>query len=141
MPSVPPVPRPGGFVRDDRYGSAPRRSSRVAVRLLAGLGIAVFLGVVGWMGLRFADMPAHAETVAYQHVDEATVAVEFQVTMSPGTVAECDLVALNDTRAQVGFVTATVGPSEEPTTRHRAEIRTQEPAVSAIVDRCVPVQD
>lgn len=120
----------------ERYGGpiVSRRTGRILVVLVA----LVFLATVVLIGIRFADQPVKAEMLSYEHVAEDRIAVSFTVTMSPGTEAECAVQAMNEGRAQVGFVEVEVPAQDQRRSTHRVEIATQGDAVSAEVLGCEP---
>ncbi|EYT51151.1 DUF4307 domain-containing protein [Brachybacterium muris] len=120
----------------ERYGGpiVSRRTGRILVVLVA----IVFLATVVLIGIRFADQPVKAEMLSYEHVAEDRIAVSFTVTMSPGTEAECAVQAMNEGRAQVGFVEVEVPAQDQRRSTHRVEIATQGDAVSAEVLGCEP---
>lgn len=120
----------------ERYGGpiVSRRTGRILVVLVA----IVFLATVVLIGIRFADQPVKAEMLSYEHVAEDRIAVSFTVTMSPGTEAECAVQAMNEGRAQVGFVEVEVPAQDQRLSTHRVEIATQGDAVSAEVLGCEP---
>ena len=90
------------------------------------------------IGIRFADQPVKAELLTYEHVAEDRIMVSFSVTMKPGTEAECAVQAMNEGRAQVGFVEVHVPAQEQRRSSHQVEIATQGEAVSAEVPGCEP---
>lgn len=116
-----------------RYGRT--RSRRPVVIALSALAV-VFLAVVAYVGLRAADQPVRAESVAYEHVDASHVRLTFQVTMRPGTRAHCSVQAMDASRGQVGFTGVDVGPESASITDHTVTIATQGEAVSASVIGC-----
>lgn len=118
----------------DRYG-APLLSKR-ATRVLVGLVAAVFLAVVGVVGYWATSAPIRSEMVAYDHLADSVIAVDYTVTMDPGTGAVCQIQAMNEGRAQVGFVETTIPPQSDRRTTHHVEISTQGEAVSAEVLGC-----
>ena len=120
----------------ERYGGpiVSRRTGRILVVLVA----IVFLATVVLIGIRFADQPVKAEMLSYEHTAEDSIAVSFTVTMSPGTEAECAVQAMNEGRAQVGFVEVEVPAQDQRRSTHRVEIATQGDAVSAEVLGCEP---
>ena len=120
--------------RADRYGGplVPARTARV----LLVVGAVLALTVVVLVGLRFADQPVKGELLTYDHTAAAELEVTFQVTMDPGTAATCTVQAMNEGRAQVGFVEVEVPPQEQRQSVHRAVIATQGEAVSAEVLGC-----
>lgn len=120
----------------ERYGGpiVSRRTGRILVVLVA----LVFLATVVLIGIRFADQPVKAEMLSYEHTAEDSIAVSFTVTMNPGTEAECAVQAMNEGRAQVGFVEVEVPAQDQRRSTHRVEIATQGDAVSAEVLGCEP---
>lgn len=120
--------------RQDRYGS-PLVPARTA-RLLIGLAAVLFLAIVVAVGLRFADQPVRANLTSYEHLTSDRIAVEFVVTMRPGTDAVCTVQAKNVGAAQVGFVEVPIPAQERRQSNHRVEIATQGHAVTAEVIGC-----
>ena len=118
----------------DRYG-APIVSPRLG-RIMVAVVAIVFAATVVLIGIRFADQPVKAELLSYEHVDDNRIAVSFAVTMRPGAEAECAVQAMNEGRAQVGFVEVEVPAQEQRRSTHRVEIATQGEAVSAEVLGC-----
>lgn len=120
----------------DRYG-APKISKRIS-RILVALVAAVFLAVVALVGYWAASPPIRADMVGYDHVADDVIAVQYSLTMDPGTEATCRIQALNEGRAQVGFVETTIPAQTERQTVHSVEISTQGEAVSAEIVACEP---
>ncbi|ATG51344.1 hypothetical protein CFK38_07235 [Brachybacterium vulturis] len=118
----------------DRYGG-PLVSRRTA-RVLLALGAAAFLAVVVYVGLQVSQNPVRSELLAYDHLADDVIAVDFQVTMDPGTAATCTIQALNKGRAQVGFVETEIPAQETRRSAHHVEISTQGDAVSAEIIDC-----
>jgi hypothetical protein len=56
--------------------------------------------------------------------------------MDPGTEATCRIQAMNEGRAQVGFVETAIPAQTERRTAHHVEISTQGEAVSAEIVGC-----
>ena len=71
----------------DRYG-APLLSKR-ATRVLIGLVAIVFLAVVVLVGYWSTSAPIRSQMVGYDHVADNVIAVDYTVTMDPGTGATC----------------------------------------------------
>ena len=120
--------------RADRYGK-PLVGRRTARTLLA-LAAAVFIAVVLYVGIQSASTPIRSEMLAYEHLAEDSIAVDFMVTMDPGIEASCGIQALNKGRAQVGFVELVIPAQQDRRTAHHVEISTQGDAVSAEVVSC-----
>lgn len=123
--------------RRERYGD-PIVSPRVSRILVAILAIG-FLAVVALVGIRFADQPVKATLQSYEHVATDRIAVEFVVTMRPGTDAVCAIQAKNEGAAQVGFVEVPISAQPQRTSSHRTEIATQGRAVTAEIIGCEKV--
>ena len=121
----------------DRYGRP--RVGRRASRVLTVVVAAVFVLVVVVVGLGVASPPIRTEMLAYEHLEDDVIAVDFLVTMDPGTEASCQVQALNQGRAQVGFVELTIPAQEQRRSAHHVEISTQGEAVSAEVVGCTPL--
>lgn len=123
-------------VADDRYGAArSARGTRIAFIIGAVvLGVLLTIGVVGLT--RDSITPITWTDIGYEHIDENTTAVEFQVSMTPGETGTCQVQAQNVSHGQVGYLEVPVGPSEDRYHAYRAEITIQEPAVSASVMGC-----
>lgn len=117
-----------------RYG-APGLSPRTRRRLLV-LGAILFAAVVVFLGIRFADQPVRAQVVSYEHLDESHVRVGFTVTRDPGVSVTCTVQAMNEGRAQVGFVEVDLPATQDRQTGHEVDIATQGDAVSAEVIGC-----
>ncbi|GAP79607.1 hypothetical protein Y09_2455 [Brachybacterium sp. SW0106-09] len=117
-----------------RYGG-PLVSPRTAKILVAVAG-AVFVAIVIVVGLFVAREEVRYDVLAYDHLASDRIGVDFVVTMAPGTEATCRIQAMNEGRAQVGFVETTIPAQAERRTAHRVEISTQGEAVSAEVVGC-----
>jgi hypothetical protein len=117
-----------------RYGKplVPKRTARV----LIVVGAVVFLAVLTFVGVRFADQPVTAKTVGYDHVDDDTITVTFQLTRRPGQEVACTVQALNEGRAQVGFREVEVPGGAQRQLMQSVDIDTQGRAVSAEVISC-----
>jgi len=104
--------------------------------VLLAVAAAVFLAVVVYVGMQASNTPVRSEMLAYEHVADDVIAVDYQVTMDPGTEATCTIQALNKGRAQVGFVETEIPAQETRSSAHHIEISTQGEAVSAEIVSC-----
>lgn len=126
----PAVRRPAG-----RYGDRPpgrRRGTVVAVGALA----LVFLGWVVWAGLASAGKDVRWSDVGFVIVDDGAVEVTFEVVKDPGATARCTLKAMSENFATIGVASTDVGPAQGRAVRAVATVRTQERAVTGVVDTC-----
>ncbi len=121
-------------LHDRRYG-APLVSPRTAM-VLVGIAAAVFVAIVIVVGLLVSREEIRYEVLAYDHLAPDRIGVDFSVTMEPGSEATCRIQAMNEGRAQVGFVETTIPAQTERRTAHHVEISTQGEAVSAEVVGC-----
>lgn len=121
----------------ERYGK-PIVSSRAAkiIGVLAGIAL---LAVVTVVGLNYAEEPISTEIRTYEHLAPDRIAVEFAVSMDPGTEASCSVQAMNEGRAQIGFLDVHIPAQSDRHTIHQVEIATQGDAVSAEVLGCEPL--
>lgn len=121
----------------ERYGKPiiPPRAGKI-IGIVAGL---VLLAVVSFVGLNYADRPVSSDVLSYEHLGPDRIAVEFVVSMDPGTEAVCTLQAMNEGRAQIGFVETPIPAQTERHSSHHVEISTQDDAVSAEVLGCEAV--
>ncbi|MCM3662410.1 DUF4307 domain-containing protein [Georgenia satyanarayanai] len=121
---------------EERYGAAPdaatlrRRRLLLAVLAVLAVGAFVVLAVVS------TDEAVRTEGAAFTVVDDSAVEVTFVAHMEPGTTAECTVLALNGSFAQVGVARVPVGPAQERTTLVTARVATTEPATGARVSGC-----
>src|SRR5690625_4622433 len=69
----------------ERYGK-PIISPR-AGKVIAIVARLLLLAIVSFMGLNYADRPVSSDVLTYEHVASDRIAVEFTVSMDPGTEA------------------------------------------------------
>lgn len=119
-----------------RYGPAPSARRRTAARAgMAALGLAAVAGAV-WTGVRVGSPAVQWDDVGYSVRGPDRVDVTFRVVKDPAATATCTITALSGSYAQVGVVTATVGPSDARVQQHTVPVATQELAVTGVVDHC-----
>ena len=84
-----------------RYGQKKARPGRF--RWLAYGGVAAM--TIGAVGLGLANWsPIQATTISFRVVSPWVTEVDFEIQMPPGSVAVCELEALNNAFAVVGYV-------------------------------------
>lgn len=122
---------------DDRYGVSNSASREHLRKIALAVISALFVATVLWVAWVFvAGNQIKANTVGYHHLSPSRIAVDFSVTMAPGTAATCSVEAFNQNRGQVGFIEVEIAPQTERITTHRAVITTQQAAVSGAVKKC-----
>jgi hypothetical protein len=137
-----PQPAPGTPARPPagRYGPEPTvRRRRLAIAAIAALAV-VGLAVVVAIGIRFASEPVRHKLVGFDVVDSERVDVTFEVSMEPGTVAECTVDTMADSYAQVGTLDVTVGPVDTLESRWTVSVATSELATTGVVESCRVVE-
>ncbi|MEK8227929.1 DUF4307 domain-containing protein [Oerskovia sp. M15] len=96
-----------------RYGPEPTvRRRRLAVAGIVATAL-VGIGITVWIGLGQASTPVRYDDFGFKVVSSEQIDVTFQVSMKPGTQAECTIDALASSYAQVGTVDVVVGPSDQ----------------------------
>ena len=116
-----------------RYGQKKARPGRY--RWLAYAGVAAM--TIGFVGLGLANWsPIQATTISFRVVSPWVTEVDFEIQMPPGSVAVCELEALNNAFAVVGYVKQSFGPFDQLITNQKVEINTYEEAVTGLVANC-----
>lgn len=116
-----------------RYGDRPRSSKSRKILAIFGIALltasAAFLGLANWS-------PIQATEIGYRVQSEFSIEVDFELQMPKGSIAVCSFEALNNSFAQVGYLTQAFGPYEQDITSHTVGINTYELAVTGLVDEC-----
>lgn len=116
-----------------RYGQKKARPGRF--RWLAYGGVAAM--TIGAVGLGLANWsPIQATTISFRVVSPWVTEVDFEIQMPPGLVAVCELEALNNAFAVVGYVKQSFGPFDQLITNQNVQINTYEEAVTGLVANC-----
>ena len=116
-----------------RYGQKKARPGRF--RWLAYGGVAAM--TIGAVGLGLASWsPIQATTISFRVVSPWVTEVDFEIQMPPGSVAVCELEALNNAFAVVGYVKQSFGPFDQLITNQNVQINTYEEAVTGLVANC-----
>ncbi len=128
--------RPAG-----RYGEDAPAWHRTAARALAVTMAALAVAWVVWAGWSAGSRPVNATIITYQVRDDATIDVTFDVSMDPGTRAQCVVEARNGQHAAVGSAVVGVPVSTQRRQRVQTQVRTTERSAAAVVRGCeVPGQ-
>jgi hypothetical protein len=118
----------------ERYGLNPRpvRKIRNRVFAIAGVGL-LTAGVAVITAITYS--PVSHQDLSFQASDWQTD-VEFEVSRPVGSTVECDLQALNEQFAIVGFKTIEIPSSERRQERFRVTINTTHLATTGLVSEC-----
>ena len=137
------MPAPASPSLANRYGGQKRTLSGRAKRIILTAALALGIGFMAWISTSNATASVTFKDIGYSTPDATLAEVDFQVTKEPATGAKCAIKALDSKFAVVGWKVVDVGPNAADegadggrTTVHRALIRTEAQAVSAVVDSC-----
>jgi hypothetical protein len=123
-----------------RYGRTPERHRRRRlIAIAAGIGGA--LALVAWLvfgsGILRADATIDTRNLGFENLDEnANVRVRFELSIDPGTAAECAVQAVDADYGTVGWKVLDVPASTERTRSFDVELRTTARAESGLIYRC-----
>lgn len=127
----------------NRYGSQKRAFGGKTKRNIVIAVLLVVVGLLFWVATSSSQSSVSFKDVGYSATDATQLSVDFQVTKSPGATAKCAVKALDSKFAVVGWKVVQIGPNPPKdgadggqTTAHRAILRTESEAVSAVVDNC-----
>ncbi len=109
--------------------------------LIAALAAGV--AFMAWVSTSNATASVTFKDIGYSTPDATLAEIDFEVTKDPAVAAKCAVKALDSKFAIVGWKVLEIGPNPVDagtdggrTTVHRAQIRTESAAVSAVVDNC-----
>lgn len=118
----------------ERYGLTEKPVRKVRNRVLAAIGVGLLTAGVAVI-TAITYNPVSHQDLSFQTSDWQTD-VEFEVSRPVGSVVECDLQALNEQFAIVGFRTIEIPPSERRQDRYRVTINTTHLATTGLVSEC-----
>ena len=137
------MPAPASPSLANRYGRQKRALSGKTKRIVLVAALAVGIAFLAWISTSNAVASVTFKDVGYSTPDATLAEVDFQVTKDPAADARCAVKALDAKFAVVGWKVIDVGPNAAGagadggrTTAHRALVRTESQAVSAVVDNC-----
>lgn len=127
----------------NRYG-APKRALSKHGRIAMWSVIALLvLAFTAWLAVGRGTPAVDNKVLSFSVVDATLTHLDFQVTKDPSATAQCAAKALDEAYAVVGWDVVTIGPNDPAagadggrTTAHRAQVRTDSLAVSAVIDSC-----
>lgn len=101
--------------------------------------IAIVLTFAAWVIWVAFDGPGTtitARDIGHNVVDDRTVSISYEVTMPPGTAAECALQVQNEAHAIVGWKLVEIPPSERFTQSFTEIVRTTQLGVTGLIYQC-----
>ena len=127
----------------NRYGGQKRALTRKGKRNILIAALAVGVAFLAWVSISAATASVSFKDIGYSTRDATLTEIDFQVTKDPATDAKCAVKAMDSKFAIVGWKVVDIGPNATDagtdgghTTAHRAQLRTESQAVSAVVDSC-----
>jgi len=118
----------------ERYGISEKPVRKIRNRILAAIGVGLLTaGVAIITAITYS--PVSYQDIGFQ-TREWLTEVEFEVSRPVGATIECDLQALNEQFAIVGFKTVEIAPSERRQDRYRITINTTHQATTGLVSEC-----
>lgn len=123
---------------DARYGRSPgsSRRDRWIVVVVAVLFAAVFTAWVVWAGLDDGQGSLDARDIGHSLVDERTVSVTWEVSVTAGTEVSCALQAQNEAHGIVGWKIVDLPASDSYTRQYTETLRTAQRGVTGLIYRC-----
>jgi Domain of unknown function (DUF4307) len=123
-----------------RYGPEPDPRRRTLGRAALATLLALAIAAAVWVGLGPGTRDVTWDDVGYVVQGPDLVDVTFEVVKDPDATATCTVQALSSSYAEVGVVTATVGPAGTRAVRQTVPVATQELAVTGVVESCELVE-
>ena len=139
----PALPAPASPSLANRYGGQKRALSGKTKRMILAAALASGIGFMAWISTSNAIASVTYKDIGFSTPDATLAEIDFQVTKDPAADAKCALKALDSKFAVVGWKVVGIGPNAADesadggrSSAHRALIRTESQAVSAVVDNC-----
>jgi hypothetical protein len=139
----PAVPASASPSLANRYGGQKRALPGRTKRIILIAALAVGIAFLAWISTSNAVSSVSFKDLGYSTPDATLATADFQVTKDPAADAKCAVKALDEKFGVVGWKVIDIGPNAPDqgadggrTTAHRAQIRTESQAVSAVVDNC-----
>jgi Domain of unknown function (DUF4307) len=123
---------------DARYGRTPgarRRTLLLGVSAAVAVAVVMILWVV-WAGLDEAAPTLDVQDIGYQRLGDDEVRVRWQLTLEPGSEAQCSVKALDEHYEIVGWKTVHIPASDEEVRVFAETVRTVSPFNSGLLSKC-----
>jgi len=120
----------------NRYGAPKPGWSRRTKTIAGGAAVLLACGAAALMAMPSPRGEVSFKDVGFSIADATHASVDFQVTKDPEDSASCAVQVLSESYAVVGWKQITIGPSEQATTGHRLDIRTDSLGVTGGVNAC-----
>lgn len=123
---------------DERYGRTTSRRRRDLTIIWAGAAaFAVVLAAwVVWVAFDDTDVTVASRDIAHRVLDDRTVRISYDVSMEPGTTAQCALQVQSETHRIVGWKIVDIPASERYTQAFTDIVRSTQQGVTGLIYRC-----
>jgi hypothetical protein len=123
---------------DDRYGRTPGRTRRTrTIAIAAAAAIVVVFGAwVIWAGPGQTSHGLDTEDVGYEILSAHKAVVHSQVSVDPGTKAECAVQVLDKSYTIVGWKTVSLPAATERSRSISTEVNTTTRGVTGLIHTC-----
>ena len=123
---------------DARYGRTPNRRlwNRRGILTVAAAFVVVFGVWVVWGGFDGSASTLDVVDSAHTIVDDHTVSVTWQLTVTPGTAVRCAVQAQNEAHGIVGWKQLDIPASTLRSRSLTTTVNTTEQAVTGLIYRC-----
>jgi hypothetical protein len=131
-------PKPGSDDLDARYGRTAQKKRRDRVVAWTG-AIAVAIVFAAWVVWVAFDGPGDtigSRDTGHKVIDDRTVSISYEVSMPPGTSAQCALQVQNETHNIVGWKVVDIPASDSYTQAFTDTVRTTQLGVAGLIYRC-----
>jgi hypothetical protein len=123
---------------DARYGRTRQKGRRDRVIIWVGAtAFAIVLAAwVIWVATDGPDDTISSRDIGHRVLDDRTVRISYDVSMPPGTTAQCALQVQNDTHNIVGWKIVDIPASDSYTQAFTDTVRTTQLGVTGLIYRC-----
>lgn len=123
---------------DARYGrtSQKRRRDRTIIWAGAAAFAIVLAAWVIWVASDTNDDTISSRDIGHRVLDDRSVRISYDVSMPPGTSAQCALQVQNDTHNIVGWKVVDIPASDSYTQAFTDTVRTTQLGVTGLIYRC-----
>lgn len=122
----------------DRYGNSAqsKRTGRIAAWVASLVTVVAIAAWMIWANPLELGPSASGRNIGHTIVDDSTVAVDFEATVTPGHAFACAVEAVNSAFAIVGWRVVAFDASSTLTQTISTTVKTTEPATAGLVSNC-----
>lgn len=123
---------------NQRYGRTRSKRRRDLAIIWAGAAaFAVVLAAwVVWVAFDTTNDTVASRDIAHRVLDDRTVRISYDVSMEPGTTAQCALQVQSETHSIVGWKIVDIPASDRYTQAFTDTVRTTQEGVTGLIYRC-----